>query len=54
MIVEGRKACRYSWSKDNEEIRKLITTVGMAGAIYLLWDNIKGTLGRFGKPRRAE
>jgi hypothetical protein len=45
MIVEGRKACRYSWSKDNEETRKLITTVAMSGSPYLLWDNVKGTLG---------
>lgn len=45
MIVEGRKACRYSWSKENEETRKLITTVAMSGAPYLLWDNVKGSLG---------
>jgi hypothetical protein len=45
IIVEGRRACRYSWSKDNEEIRKLISTVGMSGSPYLLFDNIKGTLG---------
>ncbi len=45
MIVEGRKSCRYSWSKDNEETRKLITTVAMSGSPYLLWDNVKGTLG---------
>lgn len=45
IIVEGRKACRYSWSKDNEETRKLITTVAMSGSPYLLWDNVKGTLG---------
>lgn len=45
MIVEGRRACRYSWSKDNEETRKLISTVGMSGSPYLLFDNIKGTLG---------
>lgn len=45
MIVEGRVACRYSWSNNNEETRKLITTVGLSGAHYLMWDNIKGTLG---------
>jgi hypothetical protein len=45
MIVEGRKASRYSWSKDNEETRKLITTVGMSGSPYLLFDNVKTTLG---------
>jgi len=45
MIVEGRKACRYSWSKDNEETRKLITTVGVSGVSYLLWDNVVGKLG---------
>lgn len=45
MIVEGRKACRYTWSKDNDETRKLITTVGVSGVSYLLWDNVSGKLG---------
>lgn len=45
MIVEGRVACRYSWSNNNEETRKLITTVGLAGLLYMMFDNIKGTLG---------
>ena len=45
MIVEGRTACRYSWSSDNEEVRKVITTIGLSGAPYAMFDNITGKLG---------
>ena len=43
-IVEGRKAARYSFP-ENGELRKLITSVALSGAPYILFDNIKGKFG---------
>jgi putative DNA primase/helicase len=45
MIVEGRKACRHTFPGDNDELRKLITSIVMSGAPYCLFDNIKGHFG---------
>ncbi|MGQ0633420.1 MAG: bifunctional DNA primase/polymerase [Planctomycetaceae bacterium] len=45
MIVEGRKAARYSPPGSNEETRKLITSIAMSGVPYILFDNVKNKLG---------
>jgi hypothetical protein len=45
MIVEERRAARYAFPKDGDELRKLITSVALSGAPYLLFDNIKGKFG---------
>lgn len=44
-IAEGRKATRWSFSQDDEEVRKVITSCALAGSSYVLFDNIKGRLG---------
>src|SRR3989304_1410902 len=45
MIIAGQRASRYAFPHDQDELRKLITSVAMSGALYLLLDNIKGKLG---------
>ena len=45
MIVEGRKASRYTQPTDDSETRKVITSAALAGASYVLFDNVKGKLG---------
>ncbi len=45
MIVEGRRATRYACPKDQDEMRKTITSVALGGSLYLLFDNIKDTFG---------
>ena len=45
MIYEGRPATRYSYPKDQEELRKVITTIIMSGVAYHIIDNIKGKFG---------
>lgn len=45
MIVEGRKATRYSAPSDQDELRKAITSVALDGSPYILFDNIKGKFG---------
>ena len=45
MIVEGRRATRYAAPKDQDEMRKAITTVALGGSLYLLFDNIKDRFG---------
>ncbi len=45
MIFEGRAANRYSPPRDENEMRKLITAVGLSGASYLIFDNVKGKFG---------
>ncbi|HUT09845.1 MAG TPA: bifunctional DNA primase/polymerase [Thermoguttaceae bacterium] len=44
-ITENRKAARYDTPKSAEEMRKALTTVALAGAPYLLFDNIKHKFG---------
>lgn len=44
-IGEGRKACRMSFSDDDNEIRKTITAAAIAGSSYVLFDNCKGRVG---------
>ena len=45
MIYEGRPATRYGFPKDQEELRKVITTIVMSGVAYHILDNVKGKLG---------
>ncbi len=45
MIYEGRPATRYGLPKDQEELRKVITTIVMSGVAYHVIDNVKGRLG---------
>jgi hypothetical protein len=45
MIFEGRKANRFTAPRDDNEMRKLITSVAMSGAPYLLFDNLKNKFG---------
>src|SRR3989304_3761482 len=45
MIVEGRRAARYDFSRNSDEMRKAVTSVAMSGVPYLLFDNIKGKFG---------
>lgn len=45
MIVEGRRATRYAAPKDQDEMRKAITSVALDGSLYLLFDNLKDTFG---------
>lgn len=45
MIIEGRPATRYGYPSDSEELRKVLTTVIMSGAPYVVFDNVKGKLG---------
>ena len=45
MIVERKRAARYAFPKDRDELRKAITSVTLSGAQYLLFDNIKGKFG---------
>ena len=45
VISEGRRASRYSASKDGDEMRKAITTAAISGVPCLLFDNIKGKFG---------
>lgn len=44
-IAEGRKASRMSFSEDDAEMRKCITSCALAGISYVLFDNIKGKFG---------
>ncbi len=46
-ITEARSAARYGYSKNNDELRKVITTVALSGSPYLFFDNVDG---RFGGP----
>jgi putative DNA primase/helicase len=45
MILQCRKATRWDYSEDDAEMRKVITSVAIAGLPYVLFDNIKGRLG---------
>jgi hypothetical protein len=45
LIVSGRPMARMTQAKDDEEQRKRITTVAMAGDPLILLDNVEGTLG---------
>ena len=45
MIAEGRRATRYAAPKDQDEMRKAITSVALGGSLYLLFDNIKDKFG---------
>lgn len=45
MIVERRRATRYAFPKDQDELRKVITSVAISGSLYLLFDNIKNKFG---------
>jgi putative DNA primase/helicase len=45
MILEGRKANRYSFPGDKEELRKLITSIAVSGVPYCLFDNITDRFG---------
>jgi len=45
MLFEGRKATRWSFSESDEEVRKVVTTNAIAGAPYVLFDNVKGKFG---------
>ena len=45
MIYESRPATRYSYPTDQEELRKVITTIVMSGVAYHIIDNIKGKFG---------
>ncbi|HUY88981.1 MAG TPA: bifunctional DNA primase/polymerase [Pirellulales bacterium] len=45
MIAEGRKASRMSFSEDDAEMRKCITSCALAGSSYVLFDNVKGKFG---------
>ncbi|MCX5682068.1 MAG: hypothetical protein NT049_00050, partial [Planctomycetota bacterium] len=45
MVAEERRAARYAVPKDGDELRKLITTIALSGAPYLLFDNIKDKFG---------
>ena len=45
MVVEGRKASRMSFSEDDSEVRKVITSAAIAGSSYILFDNCKGRVG---------
>ncbi len=44
-ITEDRPAARYAFPKDDNELRKVITTVALNGSPYLFLDNIEGRLG---------
>lgn len=45
MIAEGRKATRMSFSEDDAEMRKVITSAAIAGSSYVMFDNVKGKFG---------
>jgi hypothetical protein len=45
MIFEGRKAARYAAPDRDEEARKLITSIAISGAPYLIFDNLKDKFG---------
>ena len=45
MILQGRKASRFSYPAKNEELAKILTSVGLSGRPYALFDNIKTKLG---------
>lgn len=47
IILEARKASRYTAPDRDDEMRKLITAIAISGAPYLMFDNLKG---RFGGP----
>jgi hypothetical protein len=45
IIVLGRQASVLSYTNDQEELRKLITTVAMSGDEVVLFDNVAGAFG---------
>jgi hypothetical protein len=45
MIYEDRPSTRYGFPKDQDELRKVITTIVMSGVAYHVIDNVKGKLG---------
>ena len=45
MISEGRKAARHSPPRNDEEFRKVITSVALSGKPYVIFDNIKNKFG---------
>lgn len=45
IAAEGRKATRMSFSEDDAEMRKVITSAAIAGSAYVLFDNVKGKFG---------
>lgn len=47
MIAEGRRASRYVYTGNQDELRKALTSIAIAGRNYILFDNIKN---RFGGP----
>lgn len=44
-ITEGRKASRMSFSEDDTELRKVITSAAIAASPYVLFDNVRGKFG---------
>lgn len=47
MIAEGRRATRYTYSGNQEELAKMLVALAIEGRNYVLFDNIEG---RFGDP----
>ena len=45
MIFEGRRAARYTLPKDQDELRKAVTSAVISGQPYVLLDNVKSKLG---------
>jgi hypothetical protein len=45
MIVTGRPAARMSYTRNEDELRKAITSLALSGAQVVLIDNIRGFLG---------
>lgn len=44
-IVTGRATARQAWSADNEETRKALMSIALAGDPLVLLDNVTGVLG---------
>ena len=45
LIAEGRRASRYVYTGKQDELRKALTALAIAGRNYMLFDNIKGRFG---------
>ena len=45
LITYGEKLPRKTWPRDDEEIRKTITSIALEGVLAVLWDNVASTLG---------
>jgi hypothetical protein len=45
VIAENRRASRYVYSSDQNELRKYLTSLAVAGRNYILFDNVKDRFG---------